>query len=74
MGSEVLVNGHHSPPNLLYNDNSKPWIVQKFGGTSVGKFPHEIADKIVRYAQPGVKDSTMHNDNLRTVKASSALA
>lgn len=29
-----------------------PWVVQKFGGTSVGKFPVEIAEKIVKvYSQ-----------------------
>ena len=52
MGSEALVNGHHHGPSnsLLRNDKSKPWIVQKFGGTSVGKFPDQIADKIVKYA------------------------
>jgi len=27
----------------------KRWIVQKFGGTSVGKFPVQIARDIVRY-------------------------
>lgn len=26
----------------------KPWVVQKFGGTSVGKFPRQIADDIVK--------------------------
>ncbi|KAK9459281.1 Aspartate/glutamate/uridylate kinase [Lipomyces oligophaga] len=27
---------------------SETWVIQKFGGTSVGKFPTEIADNIVR--------------------------
>lgn len=27
--------------------SDKPWVVQKFGGTSVGKFPREIATDIV---------------------------
>lgn len=32
--------------------NSKPWVVQKFGGTSVGKFPLAIANDIVKvYSQ-----------------------
>lgn len=49
MGPEILTNGYHDLQNVLHNDQSKPWVVQKFGGTSVGKFPGEIADKIVRY-------------------------
>lgn len=28
------------------------WIVQKFGGTSVGKFADKIAEDIVKYAAP----------------------
>lgn len=28
--------------------NQAPWVVQKFGGTSVGKFPGDIAEKIVK--------------------------
>lgn len=27
---------------------TNPWVVQKFGGTSVGKFPEDIAEKIVK--------------------------
>lgn len=34
---------------LLNNANGADWIVQKFGGTSVGKFPDKIAEDIVRY-------------------------
>jgi hypothetical protein len=34
---------------LLKNASSNGWIVQKFGGTSVGKFPDKIAEDIVRY-------------------------
>ncbi len=49
MGSQILVNGHHNHQDLLPNDKSKPWVVQKFGGTSVGKFPGQIAETIVRY-------------------------
>ncbi|CAJ2507428.1 Uu.00g086140.m01.CDS01 [Anthostomella pinea] len=30
------------------NSSSQGWIVQKFGGTSVGKFPDNIAEDIVR--------------------------
>lgn len=28
--------------------NTKPWVVQKFGGTSVGKFPLAIANDVVK--------------------------
>lgn len=34
---------------LLQNDSPNGWIVQKFGGTSVGKFPDRIAEDIIRY-------------------------
>lgn len=33
---------------LIGNDASAGWVVQKFGGTSVGKFAVEIAEGIVR--------------------------
>ncbi|KAI1801636.1 aspartate kinase [Daldinia bambusicola] len=33
---------------LQGNTSSEGWIVQKFGGTSVGKFPDSIAENIVR--------------------------
>ncbi|VVT50366.1 uncharacterized protein SAPINGB_P002727 [Magnusiomyces paraingens] len=33
-----------------------PWVVQKFGGTSVGKFPEDIAEKIVKaYSHDGYR-------------------
>lgn len=36
--------------SLTYNNTSDfGWVVQKFGGTSVGKFPDKIARDIVRY-------------------------
>ncbi|CAI4210470.1 unnamed protein product [Parascedosporium putredinis] len=37
-------------PELLNNSSASalPWVVQKFGGTSVGKFPDKIARDIVR--------------------------
>lgn len=34
---------------MVKNPESRGWIVQKFGGTSVGKFPDMIAEGIVRY-------------------------
>ena len=32
---------------LGHNKAAKPWIVQKFGGTSIGKFARQIAGNIV---------------------------
>jgi aspartate kinase len=37
---------------MLKNPSGHGWVVQKFGGTSVGKFPDKIADDIVRYEVP----------------------
>ncbi|KAK3327934.1 Aspartate/glutamate/uridylate kinase [Cercophora scortea] len=34
--------------SLVKNASTNGWIVQKFGGTSVGKFPDKIADDIIR--------------------------
>lgn len=38
-----------TPPNLHQNtiDPSAPWLIQKFGGTSVGKFAVKIAEDVV---------------------------
>ncbi|KAJ4466999.1 Aspartate/glutamate/uridylate kinase [Lentinula aciculospora] len=38
-----------TPPNLHQNsiDPDSKWLVQKFGGTSVGKFPVQIATEVV---------------------------
>lgn len=33
------------------------WVIQKFGGTSVGKFPTQIVDEIIRFYS-----QTLHND------------
>lgn len=50
MGSNTLVNGYHA--GLIRNDDSsRKWVVQKFGGTSVGKFANKIAEDIVRYVR-----------------------
>ncbi|MCJ1247269.1 Aspartokinase [Trapelia coarctata] len=53
MGLESLTNGLHDTgvvqePAFLRNIPSKNWIVQKFGGTSVGRFAENIAGDIVR--------------------------
>jgi len=37
------------PGELLSNGAEGGWIIQKFGGTSVGKFAAQIAEQIVRY-------------------------
>jgi aspartate kinase len=37
------------PSSSLLNNSNGDWIVQKFGGTSVGKLPVNIAEDIVRY-------------------------
>ena len=41
-----------TPPNLHQNtvDPEAKWLVQKYGGTSVGKFASQIAENIVPYA------------------------
>ena len=59
-GSVSPTNSYHASPtnsfyslteqhwrSLLHNDSSRPWVVQKFGGTSVGKAPTVIAEGIV---------------------------
>jgi aspartate kinase len=42
-----------TPPNLHQNtiDHNARWVVQKYGGTSVGKFAAQIAENIVPYAK-----------------------
>lgn len=53
MSAEVVVNGHKNAlaetSPLRKNDSPNGWVVQKFGGTSVGKLPVNIAEDIVRY-------------------------
>lgn len=48
----ALVSGIVTPTlvesTLRRNDSTKPWIVAKFGGTSVGKVPEVIAEDIVK--------------------------
>ena len=41
---------------LVKNASPNGWVVQKFGGTSVGKFPDKIAEDIVRYVKTLLKD------------------
>jgi aspartate kinase len=54
MGAVGLTNGRHEGPipvqsHLRKNDTPRGWVVQKFGGTSVGKLPANIAEDIVRW-------------------------
>jgi len=61
INGHILKNGHlngysrHGTPSpetdyfKPYDKNHKGWIIQKFGGTSVGKFPVKIAEDIVRF-------------------------
>jgi hypothetical protein len=51
----VIVNGTHPTPRRK-NDNPRGWVVQKFGGTSVGKFAGNIAEDIVRYVHPSLRE------------------
>lgn len=41
----VSLTACHSP---IKNNSHGGWIVQKFGGTSVGKLPFNIAEDIIR--------------------------
>lgn len=57
MGSNALMNGlykadHHTSgaPEEIAHGSPGRWIVQKFGGTSVGKFADKIAEDIVKCA------------------------
>ena len=48
MDSSPLVNGCYKASEMLYSDPSRPWIIQKFGGTSIGKFVEEIVEQVVK--------------------------
>lgn len=53
--SEVFMNGDGEKPELA----ERGWIVQKFGGTSVGKFAVNLAEDIVRCV--GYAEATCNN-------------
>ena len=58
-----------TPPNLHQNsiDPAAKWLVQKFGGTSVGKFAVKIAEDIVSFVLLLCKDMvSMSNTPLTT--------
>jgi aspartate kinase len=53
MSSKGTANGPLDAPSIVSNapqddSVSRSWVVQKFGGTSVGKFALNIAEDIVR--------------------------
>ncbi|KAH8598006.1 Aspartate/glutamate/uridylate kinase [Bisporella sp. PMI_857] len=48
MSTVAGLNGHQNASELTPNSVDKTWVVQKFGGTSVGKFAVNIAEEIVR--------------------------
>lgn len=49
-GNAVEGNGTSSEASSRWrNDSEGGWVVQKFGGTSVGKFAVNIAEDIVRF-------------------------
>ena len=55
---------HYGIPENVYgmmkgNNAHKGWVIQKFGGTSVGKFPRKIATDIVKYILPHPPPSTI---------------
>lgn len=45
----VFVNGDGEKPEVA----ERGWIVQKFGGTSLGKFAVNVAEDIVRCVRKG---------------------
>ena len=49
MGPQLMENGDDTSPSVeRSNPPPKPWVIQKFGGTSVGKFADKIAEDLVR--------------------------
>ncbi|AEO63267.1 7e0bcbb5-7d19-403f-8a64-685b75cda2f6 [Thermothielavioides terrestris] len=48
MSPPLSVDRQEMGRSLLRNNSALGWVVQKFGGTSVGKFPDKIAEDIVR--------------------------
>ncbi|MCJ1343310.1 Aspartokinase, partial [Peltigera leucophlebia] len=49
MDSTVLMNGdcHKQALQQYRNDPYLPWVIQKFGGTSIGKFSNNLVEEIV---------------------------
>jgi aspartate kinase len=44
---------------MVQNASPNGWVVQKFGGTSVGKFPDQIAEQVIRYERAYKKGPTL---------------
>jgi hypothetical protein len=64
----VLTNGFHNlgvsqEPTLLRNDHGKKWVVQKFGGISLGRFAENIVEGIVRLVFPPMSESVRKTDS-----------
>jgi aspartate kinase len=57
-----------TPPNLHQNtiDPNARWVVQKYGGTSVGKFAAQIAENIVPYAKASFSLPRFRTNGRRT--------
>jgi aspartate kinase len=47
-GKAAVEGSKEGPQSRWKNDSEAGWVVQKFGGTSVGKFAVNIAEDIVR--------------------------
>ena len=70
LSSAQSARGPRTPPNMHQNtiDPAAKWLVQKYGGTSVGKFAAQIAQNIIPYviqllqrpAQPSAKELWSH--------------
>ena len=62
--SPTASDGAATPSFLIQNSTAPdaPWIVQKFGGTTVGKFAAKIADDALAYVVP-VETSLLHTYN-----------
>jgi aspartate kinase len=48
VGNAVVEGKREGSQSRWRNDSEAGWVVQKFGGTSVGKFAVNIAEDIVR--------------------------
>ena len=62
----MLTTGHHGSDGLevsklLRNDPEKKWVVQKFGGTSVGKFADRVVEGVVKYICQFLKKRAVTN-------------
>ena len=45
--------------DLLVNRDRLPWVVQKFGGTTVGKFSETIVEKVAKYIYACIYSDTL---------------